>query len=220
MRKRHGLLAALALCLLLSACGDADALQRENDALRRKLDSLTAENAALTAENAALTEENAALSEENQALAETGEENPIDTFYEAKDSWETTMEMNSIAAQWAKAWEAEARNAAQWLKGQLPLEEDRDIVDGYLAGTEEQIRRMDVMAVFGCADLNLPFEERMRSSGSIRSVLWSGAYQRLWRDTFYQLLSVAPEAGLTGESGYQFAFDAQAAYAALDELKL
>lgn len=78
---------------------------------------------------------------------------------------------------------------------------------------------MDVMAVFGCADLNLPFEERIRSSGSIRSVLWSGAYQCLWRDTFYQLLSVAPEAGLTGESGYQFAFDAQAAQAAPDELK-
>lgn len=174
MRRIQTLLAALALCLALTACGDADALR---------------------------------------------EENPIDAFYGAKDSWDTTMEMNSIAARWANAWEAEARNAAQWLKGQLPLAEDRDIVDGYLAGAEEQIRRMDVMAVFGCADLNLPFEERMRSSGSIRSVLWSGAYQRLWRDTFYQLLSVAPEAGLTGESGYQFAFDAQAAQAALDELK-
>ena len=36
----------------------------------------------------------------------------------------------------------------------------------------------------------------------------------------WHILSVAPEAGLTGESGYQFAFDAQAAQAALDELKL
>ena len=212
MRRIQTLLAALALCLALTACGSADALRQENEALRREVETLTAENAALT-------EENTTLAEENQALAETREENPIDAFYGAKDSWDTTMEMNSIAARWANAWEAEARNAAQWLKGQLPLAEDRDIVDGYLAGTEEQIRRMDVMAVFGCADLNLPFEERMRSSGSIRSVFWSGAYQRLWRDTFYQLLSVAPEAGLTGESGYQFAFDAQAAQAALDELK-
>lgn len=212
MRRIQTLLAALALCLALTACGSADALRQENEALRREVDSLTAENAALAEENTALTEENA-------VLTVSAEENPIDAFFEAKTSYETTMELYSIAGYWADTWEAEARNAAEWLKGMLPLQEDRDLVDGYLAGAEAQQERMAVMAVFGCADLNLPFEERMRSSGSIRSMLWSGAYQRLWRDTFYQLLSVAPEAGLTGESGYQFAFDAQAAQAALDELK-
>lgn len=212
MRKMMTLLAILALCLALSACGDADALRQENEALRQEVETLTAENATLTEENTALTEENA-------VLAVSAEENPIDAFFETKTSYETTMELYSIAGYWADAWEAEARNVAEWLKGMLPLQEDRDLVDGYLAGAEAQQERMTVMAVFGCADLNLPFEERMRSSGSIRSGLWSGAYQRLWRDTFYQLLSVAPEAGLTGESGYQFAFDAQAAQAALDELK-
>lgn len=212
MRRIHTLLAALALCLALTACGSADALRQENEALRREVDSLTAENAALAEENTALTEENA-------VLAVSAEENPIDAFFETKTSYETTMELYSIAGYWADAWEAEARNAAEWLKGMLPLQEDRDLVDGYLAGAEAQQERMAVMAVFGCGDLNDPFEERMHSSGSIRSVLWSGAYQRLWRDTFYQLLSVAPEAGLTGERGYQFAFDAQAAQAALDELK-
>ena len=212
MRRIQTLLAALALCLALTACGSADALRQENEALRQEVEMLTAENAALTEENTALTEENA-------VLTVSAEENPIDAFFEAKTSYETTMELYSIAGYWADTWEAEARNAAEWLKGMLPLQEDRDLVDGYLAGAEAQQERMAVMAVFGCADLNLPFEERMRSSGSIRSMLWSGAYQRLWRDTFYQLLSVAPEAGLTGESGYQFAFDAQAAQAALDELK-
>ena len=212
MRRIQTLLAALALCLALTACGDADALRQENEALRREVDSLTAENTALA-------EENTTLAEENQALAETREENPIDAFFETKTSYETTMELYSIAGYWADAWEAEARNVAQWLKGMLPLQEDRDLVDGYLAGAEAQQERMAVMAVFGCGDLNYPFEERMRFSGSAPNSLWAMADQRLWRDTFYQLLSVAPEAGLTGESGYQFAFDAQAAQVALDELK-
>ena len=212
MRRIQTLLAALALCLALTACGDADALRQENEALRQEVETLTAENAALAEENTALTEENA-------VLAVSAEENPIDTFFEAKTSYETTMELYSIAGYWADAWEAEARNVAEWLKGMLPLQEDRDLVDGYLAGAEAQQERMTVMAVFGCGDLNDPFEERMRFSGSAPNSLWAMADQRLWRDTFYQLLSVAPEAGLTGESGYQFAFDAQAAQAALDELK-
>lgn len=96
MRRIQTLLAALALCLALTACGSADALRQENEALRREVEMLTAENAALA-------EENTTLAEENQALAETREENPIDAFYGAKDSWDTTMEMNSIAARWAKA---------------------------------------------------------------------------------------------------------------------
>ena len=211
MRRIQTLLAALALCLALTACGSADALRQENEALRREVETLTAENAALAEENTALTEENA-------VLAVSAEENPIDAFYGAKDSWDTTMEMNSIAAHWAKAWEAEARNAAQWLKGQLPLAEDRDIVDGYLAGTEEQIRRMDVMAVFGCADLNLPFEERMRFSGSAPNSLWAMAGQRLWRDTFYQLLNTSPGT-LDERAAYQFVFDAEAMQAKLDALQ-
>ena len=212
MRRIQTLLAVLALCLALTACGSADALRQENEALRREVETLTAENAALTEENTALTEENA-------VLAVSAEENPIDAFFETKTSYETTMELYSIAGYWADAWEAEARNAAEWLKGMLPLQEDRDLVDGYLAGAEAQQERMAVMAVFGCGDLNDPFEERMRFSGSAPNSLWAMAGQRLWRDTFYQLLSVAPEAGLTGERGYQFAFDAQAAQAALDELK-
>ena len=211
MRRIQTLLAALALCLALTACGDADALRQENEALRREVETLTAENAALA-------EENTTLAEENQALAETREENPIDAFYGAKDSWDTTMEMNSIAARWANAWEAEARNAAQWLKGQLPLAEDRDLVDGYLAGAEAQQERMAVMAVFGCGDLNDPFEERMRFSGSAPNSLWAMAGQRLWRDTFYQLLNTSPGT-LDERAAYQFVFDAEAMQAKLDALQ-
>ena len=200
------------LCLLLSACGDADTLWQEKETLRQEIETLTAENAALTEENAALTEENAALA------GSSGESNPIDAFFASTDMGSSTMEMNRFAALWARSWETEARSAAEWLKSQLPLPEDRGIVDDYLTGAEAQVQRMDVMAVFSCADLSLPFEERMRSSGSIRGVLWAGAYQQVWRDTFYQLVSVAPDWGLTGEGGYSFVFDAEAAQAELAEL--
>ena len=208
MRRIQTLLAALALCLALTACGDADALRQENEALRREVDSLTAENAALAEENTALTEENA-------VLAVSAEENPIDAFFETKTSYETTMELYSIAGYWADAWEAEARNAAEWLKGMLPLQEDRDLVDGYLAGAEAQQERMAVMAVFGCGDLNDPLEERMRFSGSAPNSLWAMAGQRLWRDTFYQLLNTSPGT-LDERAAYQFVFDAEAMQAKLD----
>ena len=211
MRKMQALLAALALCLALTACGDADALRQENEALRREIETLTAENTALTEENTALTEENA-------VLAVSAEENPIDTFFETKTSYETTMELYSIAGYWADAWEAEARNVAEWLKGMLPLQEDRDLVDGYLAGAEAQQERMTVMAVFGCGDLNSPFEERMCFSGSAPNSVWSMADQRLWRDTFYQLLNTSPGT-LDERAAYQFVFDAEAMQVKLDALR-
>ena len=37
MRRIQTLLAALALCLALTACGSADALRQENEALRREV---------------------------------------------------------------------------------------------------------------------------------------------------------------------------------------
>ena len=43
MRRIQTLLATLALCLALTACGSADALRQENEALRREVETLTAE---------------------------------------------------------------------------------------------------------------------------------------------------------------------------------
>ena len=211
MRRIQTLLAALALCLALTACGSADALRQENEALRREVETLTAENAALAEENTALTEENA-------VLAVSAEENPIDAFFETKTSYETTMELYRIAGYWADAWEAETRNVAEWLKGMLPLQEDRDLVDGYLAGAEAQQERMTVIVVFGCGDRNYPVEERMRFSGSAPNSVWSKADQRLWRDTFYQLLNTSPDT-LDERADYQFVFDADAMQAKLDALR-
>lgn len=67
--------------------------------------------------------------------------------------------MNAVADSWAGAWEAECRNVAKWLKGQLPLQEDQALVDAYIAAAEGQSSRMDVMAIYPIADLSVPQDE-------------------------------------------------------------
>ena len=128
--------------------------------------------------------------------------------------------MNAVADSWAGAWEAECRNVAKWLKGQLPLQEDQALVDAYIASAEEQSARMDIMAIYPIADLTLPQTDRSASSGSLRGVLWAGAHQQIWKDTFYQLLYVAPDyaGGLDSAVSYQFLFDVEAAQTQLDSL--
>ena len=128
--------------------------------------------------------------------------------------------MNAVADSWAGAWEFECRNAAKWLKGQLPLQEDQALVDAYIASAEEQSARMDIMAIYPIADLTLPQTDRSASSGSLRGVLWAGAHQQVWKDTFYQLLYVAPDyaGGADSAVSYQFLFDVEAAQTQLDSL--
>ena len=172
-----------------------------------------------TKENKDLTEENAAL---DDTAPESGDDeaNPIDRFIEGVDVGSSTAEMNAVADSWAGAWESECRNAAKWLKGQLPLQEDQALVDAYIASAEEQSARMDIMAIYPIADLTLPQTDRSASSGSLRGVLWAGAHQQIWKDTFYQLLYVAPDyaGGLDSAVSYQFLFDTAAAQAQLDSL--
>lgn len=124
------LIAALSLLFVLSltACGNSDAaLRQENEALRQQILALEAERDNLTKENKDLTEENAAL---DDTAPESGDDeaNPIDRFFEGVDVGSSTAEMNAVADSWAGAWESECRNAAKWLKGQLPLQEDQALV--------------------------------------------------------------------------------------------
>ena len=216
------LIAALALLsvLSLSACGSPDtALQQENESLRQQISALEAERDELAKENKNLTDENAAL---DDTAPESGDEeaNPIDRFFENVDAGSSTAEMNAVADSWAGAWEAECRNVAKWLKGQLPLQEDQALVDAYIAAAEGQSSRMDVMAIYPIADLSVPQDDRANSSGSLRGVLWAGAHQQIWKDTFYQLLYVAPDyaGGLDSAVSYQFLFDVEAAQTQLDSL--
>lgn len=160
------LIAALSLLFVLSltACGNSDAaLRQENEALRQQILALEAERDNLTKENKDLTEENAAL---DDTAPESGDDeaNPIDRFFEGVDVGSSTAEMNAVADSWAGAWESECRNAAKWLKGQLPLQEDQALVDAYIASAEEQSARMDIMAIYPIADLTLPQTDRSASS--------------------------------------------------------
>ena len=172
-----------------------------------------------TKENKDLTEENAAL---DDTAPESGDDeaNPIDRFFEGVDVGSSTAEMNAVADSWAGAWESECRNVAKWLKEQLPLQEDQALVDAYIASAEEQSARMDIMAIYPIADLTLPQTDRSASSGSLRGVLWAGAHQQVWKDTFYQLLYVAPDyaGGVDSAVSYQFLFDVEAAQTQLDSL--
>ena len=141
----------------LSAGGDSNsaALQQENEDLRQQIAALESENAALTQENSDLKAENTAL---NDTAPESGDEesNPIDRFFDSVDSGSSTVEMDLVADSWAGAWEAECRNVAAWLKEQLPLQEDKDLVDAYIAAAEAQADRMNVMAIYPIADLTIP----------------------------------------------------------------
>ena len=212
MKKMILSLALLSL-LTLTACGSSnmDAIQQENETLRQQVAALEAENENLKAENAAL----------DDTAPESGDEeaNPIDRFFDGADIGSSTAEMDFVADSWANAWEAECRNVAEWLKEQLPLQEDQDLIDAYVAAVDEQADRMNIMAIYPIADLTIPQADRAASSGSLRGVLWAGAYNQLWKDTFYQLLYVAPDYtdGTDSAVSYQFIFDPDAMQAQLDE---
>lgn len=197
---------ALLVVLSLTACGTSNsaALQQENEDLRQQIAALESENAAL-----------------DDTAPESGDEesNPIDRFFDSVDSGSSTVEMDLVADSWAGAWEAECRNVAAWLKEQLPLQEDKDLVDAYIAAAEAQADRMNVMAIYPIADLTVPQTDRVATSGTLRGVLWAGAYQQIWKDTFYQLLYIAPDYadGTDSASSYEFVFDADTMQSQLDE---
>lgn len=218
MRKYLMLLCALACAMCLSACGgnsgELDALRQENDRLRGQVTALENENAALTAENTALKEKPDAQDAEkapNQEMSQQ-ETNSIDEFYDGVEIDGSTVSMNLVEQSRAAAWEAETRNLAEWLKEQLPLQEDRSLVDDYMAAAEAQTDRMDIMAIYPVSDVTIPQTERVYASGTLRGVLWAGSDARIWRDTFWQLWNISPG------WEYGFIFDPETARQELEEL--
>ncbi len=196
---------ALSLFLLLSACG-----REEEDS---QLAALQAENAIYQEKITVLEAENASLCDQLKELQNASEEtDPITRFYGMVEYDGSTVSMNTVADSQADAWEAETRHLAEELKAQLPLQEDRELVDAYLYAVEEQVARMDVMAVYPVSDVSIPYPERLNSSGTLRGVLWAGSRIKLWKDTFDQLRSVLPD-----YPDYTYLFDAGTAEQELAE---
>ena len=124
----------------------------------------------------------------------------------------STVSMNIVAGTQAEAWEAEARHLAEELKIQLPLQEDRDLIDAYLYAVEEQVERMDVIAVYPVSDVSIPNPDRLSTSGTMRGVLWAGSRSKLWQDAFTQLRFALPDC-----QDYTYLFDAGTAEQELAE---
>ena len=185
--KSRVLILAVLLMLALSACdsGELERLRTENEELQTQVSALEEKNTALREKLKELEKPKITESERD--------DNPIDQFYRSLEVDGCTASMNAQNESWADAWEAEARGLADQLKSHLPLQEDRDLVDGYLNAVEEQVQRGQIMAIYPIADLKLSQEERYLVSGTLRMILIPGQRIRAWRDAFYQLLSFLPE---------------------------
>ena len=123
---------SLSFLLLLTAC-----VREEKD---NQIAVLQTENAAYQEQISALEAENASLRDQLEERQDAGEEaDPITSFFAAVECDGSTVSMNIVAGTQAEAWEAEARHLAEELKIQLPLQEDRDLIDAYLYAVEEQV---------------------------------------------------------------------------------
>lgn len=221
MRNYLILLYTLGCVMFLSACGgnsgELDALRQENEQLRLQVAAFEEEKDALMAENDVLKEKADAQDAEKVPNQGTSQEeaNPIDEFYNGVETEidGSTVSMNLVEQSRADAWEAETHALADRLKAQLPLQEDKDLVDDYMAAAEAQTDRMDIMAIYPVSDVTIPQTERIYTSGTMRGVLWAGSDARIWRDTFWQLLDVSP----CWEYDAFFIFDPETARGELEE---
>lgn len=187
---------ALSFFLFLSACGRGE----KDD----QIAVLQTENAAYQKQISALEAENASLRNQLKEQQNTGEESdPITSFFETVECDGSTISMNIVAGSKADAWESEALHLAEELKDQLPLQEDRDLVDAYLHAVEEQVERMNIIAVYPVSDVSIPYPDRLNTSGTLRGVLWAGSRSKLWQDTFSQLCFALPD-----YQDYTYLFDA------------
>ena len=198
------------LLLLFTSCGGEKAnqekLETENITLKEQIDDLKTENANLKQQNIDLE------TQLEDLKSRTPKENPIDAFFRTVEDDGSTASMNIVAGSWTEAWEAETRNLAEELKAWLPLQEDRELVDDYIRTVEEQIERMDVMAIYDVSDVSISNPERLESSGTLRGVLWAGGRRAIWKDTFFQLFYAFPHS-----SDYTYIFDSAAAETTLAE---
>lgn len=188
---------ALSFLLFISACG-----REEKD---DQIAVLQAENVAYQEQISALEAENASLWDRLKEQQDIGKEaDPITSFFETVECDGSTVSMNIVAGSKADAWESEARHLVEELKDQLPLQEDRDLVDAYLHAVEEQVERMNIIAVYPVSDVSIPYPDRLNTSGTLRGVLWAGSRSKLWQDTFTQLRFALPDC-----QDYTYLFDAE-----------
>lgn len=220
----------LFLLLFLSACGSGELgrLEEENETLQKQVIALEEEKVTLQKQVTTIEEEKDGLQKQIDSLQTEleleqlrGEEisrenNPIDRFYDPLiTNSGITYEMACAAAAHGDAWEAEARNLAEQMKTQLYFQEDWDLVDVYIATTEEQVQSIQEMAIFPASALEVHPDERMMYTGTITKVLMPESRCGVWKDVFFQLLAVQPGSLLPVD--YTFIFDAEAARLELDE---
>lgn len=219
----------LVLLLLLSACGggEAERLQEENAALQRQAAAMEEEKDALQEQAAEIEKEKDELQKQIDSLQTeleqtrgnpdwiSRENNPISHFYRSVEDNGTTAGMSAVNASCAAAWETEARNLAEQLKAQLYFQEDRDLVDAYIATAEKQVEYMDQMAMYPVSDLRVPQANRLSTAGTLVHVFWPGARAGIWSDIFFQIYGIMPES--VAVVHYTFIFDAEAARLELEE---
>lgn len=219
MKRWNGLLLALALTLALSACGGAGTVSSASasaasaSAPAASETDPQAELEALQSENEQLKSDNAALRAQLAADGET--DNPVDTFFDEGGYWDnsTTVVMNYVSEEYRNAWQAELNHLGDAVIAGLSYDEDKEHVRDYLESVEKTVSEMDDMAPFACSDITVAPEQRASTMGTIYGTLLGGNGAQVYKNAFFQLLSVSP---YSQEGGYEYVFDAAAYKAEMD----
>lgn len=202
-------LSVIAVCALLTAgyfymqAQKSEAARMETEqrqiSLEQRLEQSKTENVVLEKELA----ESRAEAEQWKQRQDTESYNPIDNYFRNGGGDPRTMwDMHRYA--WAEmlAWKYELGGLVSWLSTRTEYKEDKNLLEEYYAGVEEEHNLYYDLALLYFNDY--PPEERGNLTGSAFGV--SGYQTRRYRQAFYMLLSVCSEPAPKLLS-YQFSFD-------------